>query len=83
MFTPDLVNLANQLSLLLGESPQQKTAKIHLQLQQMKVPQQNQNPPSFFYYFKEPGCWKIDCYKFKHFRGFQPSNQAFQHPNSQ
>ena len=37
--TPDLVNLANQRSHTLHDSPIRKTAKIHnLQLQQLKVP---------------------------------------------
>ena len=38
--TPDLVNLANQLSCTLDELPKRKTAEIlNLQLQKMKVPE--------------------------------------------
>ena len=85
MSTPDLVNLTNQLSPTRDESPQRKTTKIlNLQFQQMKAPKQKQNPPSFYYYCKQPGHWNRNCYKFKGFRHLQPSNQHFQHPpNSQ
>ena len=42
MATPDLVDLASQLSIRLDESPKRKTAKIlTLQLQQRKVPNRN------------------------------------------
>lgn len=57
-----------------------KDCKNSSWLQQMKASWWNPNPPSFFYYGKDPGCWKMDCYKCKHFRGFQPSNQPFLHP---
>ena len=50
----------------------------------MKVPKQKQISSSFCCFCKEPGHWKRGCYKFKHFRCLQPSNQPFQHPpNSQ
>ena len=85
MSIPDLINLTNQFSCTLDESPKWETTKIlNLQIQQMKAPKQNQNPPSFCYYCKELGHWKRDCYKFKYFRHLQLSNQPFQHPpNSQ
>ena len=42
MFIPDLINLANQLSHTVEESPKMETAKIlYLQLQQMKPPKWN------------------------------------------
>ena len=42
MATPDLVDLANQLSIRLDESPKRKTAKIlPLQFQQRKAPNRN------------------------------------------
>ena len=79
-----LFNLANQLSHTLDETPQRKTAKLNVQLQQIKAPKENQNHPSFCYYCKEPGNEKRDGYKFKQFRCFQLSNQPFQSPpNSQ
>ena len=75
MSTPDLVNLTNQLSHTADESPPRKTTKmLNFQLQQMKAPKQDQNPPSFCYYCKEPGLWKRDCYKVKCSRRFQLSN---------
>ena len=62
MSIPDVVNLANQLSPALDESPKRDITKVlNFQLQQMKASQQNQNPPSFSYYCKEPGQWKTDC----------------------
>ena len=69
MSTPDLVNLANQLTRTLDESSKRKTAKIlNFQLQLMKVPKQNQSPPNFCYYCEEPGHWKKDCHQLKCFR---------------
>ena len=57
--TPDLVNLANQLTQTLDKSPMRKTAKIlNLQLQQRRAPKWNKNFPSFCYYCKETGLWK-------------------------
>lgn len=29
---------------------------LNFQLQQLKAPKQNQNVPSFCYYYKQPGC---------------------------
>ena len=56
MSTPDLGNLVNQLSHTLEQSPKRKMNKIlNPQLQQMKVPKQSKNPPSFCYYYKKPG----------------------------
>ena len=85
MFIPDLINPANQLSHTLEESAKMETAKIlYLQLEQMKPPKLNKNPPGFCYYCKDPGLWERDCYKFKCFRHLQSFNQPFQHPpNSQ
>ena len=82
------MNLANQLSLTLNESPQWKTTEIlNLQLQQMKVPKWNQNPtslPQRAIVTKSQDVRKKTCYKFKHFRHLPPSNQSFQCPlNSQ
>lgn len=59
MPTPDLINLANKLSCTQDESPQRKTTKIHLQLQQMKAPKWNQNNSSFCYFCKDSGHWKL------------------------
>ena len=83
--TPDLVNLATQVSHTLAQSCKRKTAKIlNVQFKQMEVPKQKQNPPSFCYYCKEPGYQKRDCYQFSHFGCLQPSKLSFQHPpNSQ
>ena len=79
--TPDLVNLANELSPTLDDLSQRKTTRIlNHQLQQMKAPKWNQNPPSFCYHCKEPGQWKRDCYKFKHFSHVYSPNQPFQRP---
>ena len=59
LFIPDLVNLANQLSYILGKSPKSKTAKIlNLQLQKIKVPKWNQNTSSLYFYCNNPGHWK-------------------------
>ena len=41
---------------------------------------QNPNYPGFFYYWKEPGNWKRDCYKFKCYRHLQFSNLPFYVP---
>ena len=50
MCTLDSVNLANQLSRTVDESPPRKITKIlHLQLQQMKAPKQNENPLCYYY----------------------------------
>ena len=84
MSTPDLVNLANQLSHILKRSANRKTTRIvNLQLLQIEAHKQNQNAPIFYYYCKGPRLWRSDCYKFKCFRHLQFSNQPFQHlPNS-
>ena len=41
---------------------------------------QNPNHPGFFYYWKEPGNWKRDCYKFRCCRHLQFSNLPFYVP---
>ena len=79
--TPYLVNLANQLSHTVHESPKRKTAKIlQLQFQQMKTYKWNQKPVSFCCYCKETEHWKRDCYKFKCFKYLQPSQKPFKCP---
>ena len=61
------------VSSTLDDSSQRKTAKIlSLQLQQMKAPKWNQNPPSFCYYCKEPGHWEKDCDKLEHWGALRP-----------
>ena len=77
--TPDLANLATNSSALYS-TERKSTQTLNLQLQQMKVPKQNPNPPSSCYYCKKPGLWEKDCHKCKCLKYLQPSNQPFQRP---